>query len=129
MVSRSAQPSLNSFSFPRTHRLLTATDFQAVFDAPDWRVTDRHFLILAKRNQLAWPRLGLVIGKRKAPRSVDRGAIKRRAREQFRLRQQRLAGLDLIILLRGRCPEQGGRSLTPQLELLLDKLLAKCGQD
>lgn len=129
MISRSAPPCSGNFAFPRSLRLVNGHDFQTVFDAPDWRITDRHFLILAKRNQQPQARLGLVIGRRKARRSVDRGAIKRRAREQFRLRQHQLAGLDLIILLRGACPEQGGRSLTPQLERLLDKLLAKCGQD
>ena len=73
--------------------------------------------------------LGLVIGRRKARHAVDRAAIKRRAREQFRLRQHELAGLDLIVLLRGPCPKEGGRSLTPALSELLDKLLAKRGQD
>jgi ribonuclease P protein component len=129
MISRSAVPCSGSLGFPRCLRLLNGGDFQAVFDAPDWRITDRYFLILAKRNQRSQARLGLVIGRRKARRAVDRGAIKRRAREQFRLRQHQLAGLDLIILLRGACPEQGGRSLTPELGRLLDKLLAKCGQD
>ena len=44
-------------------------------------------------------------------------------------RQHDLAGLDLIVLLRGPCPKEGGRSLTPSLSELLDKLLAKRGQD
>ena len=129
MVNPSAPAPSESLCFTRSQRLLNASEFQAVFDAPDWRVSDRYFLILARRNTLNQARLGRVIGKKKARKAVDRGAIKRRAREQFRLRQQQLAGLDLIILLRGSCPEKGGRSLTPELECLLDKLLAKRGQD
>lgn len=118
-----------SFSFPRSLRLLTGSQFQAVFNQPEWRITDRQFLILARRNQIDTPRLGLVIGKRNARRAVDRGAIKRRAREQFRLRQRELVGLDLIVLLRGPCAPGEGRTLTPRLARLLDKLLAKWEQD
>lgn len=119
----------SSLSFPRSFRLVTGSQFQAVFKSPQWRVSDRHFLILARVNGLDTPRLGLVVGKRNAKRSVDRAAVKRRAREQFRLRQRELAGLDLIILLRGPCAPGKGRTLTPGLARLLDKLLAKRGQD
>jgi len=128
MVPVSA-PDIPSFRFTREQRLLDGAQFQAVFNDPDWRVSDRYFLILARRNDLPQARLGLVIGRRKARHAVDRAAIKRRAREQFRLRQHELAGLDLIVLLRGPCPKEGGRSLTPALSELLDKLLAKRGQD
>ncbi|MFP1681866.1 ribonuclease P protein component [Alloalcanivorax sp. C16-1] len=129
MVHRSALPDSSPLSFTRDHRLLGGDQFRAVFDAPDFRVSDRYILILARRNDLPQARLGLVVGRRRARRAVDRGAIKRRAREQFRLRQHDLAGLDLIVLLRAPCPPDGGRSATPLLASLLDKLLAKRQQD
>ena len=125
MVHRSALSDSAPFSFTRDQRLLGGGQFRAVFDAPDYRVSDRHILILARHNDQPQARLGLVIGRRRARRAVDRGAIKRRAREQFRLRQHELAGLDLIVLLRAPCPPDGGRSATPLLASLLDKLLAK----
>lgn len=127
MDSRPAQSS--SLAFPRSLRLVNGSQFQAVFKNPKWRVSDRHFLILARPNDLDTPRLGLVVGRRNARRAVDRAAIKRRAREQFRLRQRELGGLDLIVLLRGPCAFGEGRTLTPGLARLLDKLLAKRGQD
>lgn len=127
MVNRSAPDS--PLSFPRSLRLVNGSQFQAVFNRPQWRVADRQFLILARSNGEDRPRLGLVIGRRNARRAVDRAAIKRRAREQFRLRQKDLAGLDLIVLLRGPCARGEGRTLTPRLARLLDKLLAKRQQD
>lgn len=100
-----------------------------MFDHPQWRVADRRFLLLARNNQLEYGRLGLVIGRRHARHAVDRAAIKRRAREQFRLRQWELIGLDVIVLLRGPCAPGEGRETTSSLARLLDKLLAKREQD
>ncbi len=116
-------------TFPRTLRLTEGAQFQAVFDHPRWRVADRRFLLLARDNQLDHGRLGLVIGRRRARHAVDRAAIKRRAREQFRLRQRELTGLDVIVLLRGPCAPGEGRETTASLARLLDKLLAKREQD
>ncbi|UWN50168.1 Ribonuclease P protein component [Alcanivorax sp. ALC70] len=129
MVRQSAPAVPRPLPFTRDQRLTDGGQFRVVFDKPDYRVSDRHFLILARRNDLPHARLGLVVGRRRARRAVDRGAIKRRAREQFRLRQYELAGLDLIVLLRAPCPADGGRGATPLLAGLLDKLLAKRGQD
>ena len=77
-----------SWAFTRQHRLLTGTQYQTVFDHTEWKVGNAVFLLLARKNQQPQPRLGLVIGRKRAKRAVDRACIKRRAREQFRLRQQ-----------------------------------------
>ncbi len=45
------------------------------------------------------PRLGLVIPKKLARRAVLRNAIKRQAREAFRLRRTNLPALDLVLRL------------------------------
>ena len=115
-------------AFTRQHRLLTGPQYQTVFDHSKWKVGNAAFLLLACPNQQALPRLGLVIGRKRAKRAVDRGCIKRRAREQFRLRQDQLAGLDIILLVRGRVDHPDPAEVTDQLGKLFDKLLAKCGQ-
>ena len=117
-----------SWAFPRQHRLLTGTQYQTVFDHTEWKVGNAVFLLLARKNQQPQPRLGLVIGRKRAKRAVDRACIKRRAREQFRLRQQKLAGLDVILLVRGRIDHPDPSDVSDQLGRLFDKLLAKCGQ-
>ena len=114
-----------SLAFTRQHRLLTGRDYQAVFDQPSLKVANAAFLLLVRENHQALPRLGLVIGRKRARRAVDRARIKRRAREQFRARQQELAGLDIILLLRGNQQNPAGEELTSQLAKLFDKLLAK----
>lgn len=92
--------SVSLAAFGRDKRLLTQPDFQRVFDTSDYRVSSRHFLILASHNQQGVPRLGLVIGKRNCRLAVSRNKIKRLARESFRHRQCSLPTVDIIFLAR-----------------------------
>ncbi|WP_133491133.1 ribonuclease P protein component [Alcanivorax sp. 24] len=130
-MSPSVPPSQNTpprFGFSRGLRLLDGKSFQSVFDQPDWRLGQQCFLLLARETEQPFPRLGLVIAKRRIRHAVDRGAVKRRIREQFRLRQHELAGLDIVVLMRGPLPAEK-ENWTPLLARLFDKLLAKRRQD
>ena len=53
-------------------------------------------------NNLAHPRLGLIIAGKVVRRAVGRNRVKRLLREVFRARQQDLVGLDLVVRLRSR---------------------------
>lgn len=117
-----------SQAFTRQHRLLTGSQYQTVFDQPDWKVGQGSYLLLVTRSTQPQPRLGLVIGRKRAKRAVDRARIKRRVREQFRCRQQELAGLDIILLVRGRIENPDPDQVTRDITRLFDKLLAKCRQ-
>lgn len=56
-------------------------------------------MVLAAPNQLEYPRLGLIVPKKIVPTAVGRNRIKRLLREDFRLLQDRIAGLDVIARL------------------------------
>ncbi len=86
--------------FDKGRRLLKATEFQAVFDGALFKVGHPHFLVLANRNTLGHPRLGLVIGKKNIRRAVKRNRVKRVVRETFRASQTTLDSLDIIFLAR-----------------------------
>lgn len=120
--------SASGYRFPRKCRLLDGGQFQPVFDQPDYRCSGPHFLLLARHNQRPHPRLGLVVGRRRARRAVDRSLIRRLAREGFRLRQHQLAGLDIIILLRAPLRTRDRQALRAELDELWQRLLAKYGQ-
>lgn len=79
-------------------RLLTAGQFQYVFDQAPIRASHPSILVLAKPNSLGHARLGLVIGKKHIKTAVGRNKIKRLIRESFRTRQ--LSGIDVIVLAR-----------------------------
>lgn len=116
---------MRPYSFPRHHRLLESHQFQAVFSQPDYRASQDCFLLLARENDLSHPRLGLVVGRRKAKKAVDRNRVKRLGRESFRLRTPDLAGLDVVLLLRGAPDSRDPAKLRARLDHAWARLLAK----
>jgi ribonuclease P protein component len=63
-----------------------------------------HFVLYGRRREATErgagaARLGVVVGKKQAPRAVTRNLIKRIARETFRLHSVQLAGWDVLIRL------------------------------
>ncbi len=99
-----------SESFGKDLRLLNANDFKAVFDDAPFRASHQHLLILARTNpalnapvlsdDAMCPRIGLVIAKKNIPLAVQRNRIKRIARETFRQQQDKLSGIDAVVLAR-----------------------------
>nr|WP_218883846.1 ribonuclease P protein component [Burkholderia guangdongensis] len=82
-------------AFPKAARLLKTDEFSSVFRLRPWR-RSAHFVIYGKpTGQPA--RLGLVVGKKYAPRAVTRNLVKRLARDAFRLRRAEFAGWDLLL--------------------------------
>lgn len=91
---------MTEFGYPRQLRMLTAGDFQFVFDKATVKVPDQQILILARENNLGHPRLGFVISKKNVRRAVKRNHVRRIMRESFRLNQHQLPPVDMIILAR-----------------------------
>lgn len=85
--------------FPRSRRLRHSADFARVFAHPIKR-NAVHLTVLARRNDRAAPRLGMVVSKRNVKSAVARNHLKRRAREAFRHIQSQLGGVDLIFISR-----------------------------
>jgi ribonuclease P protein component len=89
-----------SRDFGREKRLLTPRHFKAVFDSPSGKAPGKNVLLLARANDLDHPRLGLVIGKKSVKLSVERNRLKRVIRDSFRLNQESLGGLDIVVVAR-----------------------------
>lgn len=83
-----------AFAFPRTHRLLDASQYRAVFKrGKRFRQGPLLATVLPTGDQPA--RLGMVIGRKTSNRAVQRNRIKRQVRETFR--QAGLRGIDVVI--------------------------------
>jgi ribonuclease P protein component len=87
-------------AFPKAARLLKTDEYSSVFRLRPWRRSP-HFVLYGKPTGNE-ARLGLVIGKKFAPRAVTRNLIKRLAREAFRVRRAELGGWDILLRLHAK---------------------------
>ncbi len=87
-------------AFPKAARLLKTDEFSSVFRLRPWR-RSAHFVVYGRPTGNEG-RLGLVIGKKHAPRAVTRNLVKRIAREAFRLRRADFGGWDVLLRLHTR---------------------------
>jgi len=110
----------------RPGRLTQASQFEAVL-AKGRKSGTRCFLARALANAGAGPRLGLIVGKKSAPRAVDRNRVKRLARIVHRQLATQLDTLDVVVQLRGNPRDRDNAALTKELEELLLGLLGPGG--
>jgi len=59
-------------------------------------------LFLAKCNNVELARLGLAVPKKHIHRAVERNRLKRIIRESFRLKQEKLKGNDIVVVVRNK---------------------------
>jgi ribonuclease P protein component len=82
----------------RDARLVEKADFDRVF-ADNQRARTDFLLVMARPNQVGYPRLGMVIAKRLLARAVDRNRVKRCVRESFRHSLPQLPPCDFVVRL------------------------------
>lgn len=83
---------------PRDARLVHKADFDRVF-ADNQRARTSYVMVMARPNQVGYPRLGMVIAKRLLARAVDRNRVKRCVRESFRQVLPELPACDFVVRL------------------------------
>ena len=112
----------NKANFPRTYSLANQLEIKQVFDNAR-KVSQKHLLILFKPNQKIHARLGIIVGKRVASSAVVRNRIRRVIRESFRLTQEKLIGLDIIVIARHPCAVLDKEKLRQGIDELWEKLI------
>jgi ribonuclease P protein component len=81
-------------------RIKDPQDFRRAFERKR-SAGDAALVVYGAPNGLAYPRLGISIGRKKVRRAVARNRIKRLVREAFRLSKGELpAGVDLVVVPR-----------------------------
>lgn len=110
------------YGFPKTSRLLTPKDYQAVFDQAHLKVSTPELLFLARPNGLPHARLGLVIARKNVRLAVQRNRVKRILRETFRQHQPPMPGLDVVVLARKGLDKLDNRQLHETCEQLWRQL-------
>lgn len=116
---------MDDYGFSKTSRLLSAADYKAVFSNAQFKVSSRHFLVLAISNDRPNSRLGLVIAKKHVSLAVQRNRVKRSIRNAFRLNSELLPNLDLVVLARKDADRLENKQLTETILALWRELATK----
>jgi len=113
------------FGFPPQLRLKKPAEYKKVFAKPV-KSSDTYFTLLAIKNDYDHPRLGLAIAKKNIKKAVHRNAIKRAVRENFRIQQQSLGNIDIVVLARREAVDAPQELLRKSLEKHWLRLVSRC---
>jgi ribonuclease P protein component len=114
-----------NYCYSRQLRLIKPAEYKNVFAKP-LKSSDLYFTLLAKKNDLNHPRLGLAVAKKYIKKAVNRNVIKRTVRENFRLQQQQLGNMDIIVLARKEAVGVPLEILRKSLEKHWLRLVTRC---
>ena len=115
----------HNFNFPPQLRLKKPTEYKKVFARPV-KSSDTYFTLLAIKNDFDHPRLGLAIAKKNIKKAVHRNVIKRAVRENFRMQQQSLGNIDIVVLARREAVDAPLELLRKSLEKHWLRLVSRC---
>ncbi|WP_372591338.1 ribonuclease P protein component [Guyparkeria sp.] len=113
--------------FPRSVRLLTGRDYQAVMRG-GMRVHTANLMLVVSASPAGHARLGLAVSRRRVRLAHERNRIKRVAREEFRLSRAELAPMDVVVLAKPGADELPMEDLHRQMRHALKKASRKCAQ-
>ena len=114
-IAMTSSEKSTDFHFCRNQKLLNAEQYKYVFSKSK-RFGNKSFTVLARENNLGYPRLGLAISKKSAKRAVDRNRIKRIFRESFRLHQHKLPNVDIIAMCKSDVLSLDKQEMHKQIE-------------
>jgi ribonuclease P protein component len=112
-------------TLPARLRLRRKKDFDAAY-ARGRRLGDGFFGMTATYNSQGAPRLGLAVAVRVAGGAVERNRIRRVIKESFRLHQEQIPAVDLVVSARARARDAAGKVLHESLEGLWKKVTEAC---
>jgi ribonuclease P protein component len=107
--------------------LLKPAEFKNVF-ARACKLGGKHLTVLAKRNTLGHPRLGLAISRKHVKTAVGRNLIKRQVRESFRLHQDIIGNFDVVVVAKPGVARLSRHELRVALDRYWQELAERCEQ-
>lgn len=109
--------------FKQENRLKRSRDFDNVFKRTDVKARKDCFLLLAAKNSLDIPRLGLIVAKKHIKKATGRNTVKRIIRESFRLQLRELPALDIVVLISKPCSDYNRQQLWQFIDDAWQRLL------
>ncbi|MEW9797856.1 ribonuclease P protein component [Alteromonas sp. CYL-A6] len=111
--------------FSRELRLLTPSHFTNVFNDATPAVSPT-FTLLARKNDVDHPRLGITLSKKRVRRAHERNRLKRLIRESFRHKRHNLPNIDIVVIGKSGADTLSNQEIFTTLEKLWKKLAKRC---
>jgi ribonuclease P protein component len=121
----SAASQSNALKLPPDRRMRRPGEFKLAYTAGK-RFGNEFFTANIRGNELTWARLGMSIAARNLRRAVDRNRVRRLIRESFRMHQQDLPSLDIVIGARTAVISADRAILRASLAKLWHKIATSC---
>ncbi len=116
---------MGNTKYPRELRLLTPTHFENVFKNAIPAVSPS-ITLLGRQNNLKHPRLGVTVSKKNVRFAHERNRLKRIIRESFRLNQNELPHIDIVVVVKSGLNKQSNQQIFKLLEKQWKKLTSRC---
>jgi len=104
-----------ALAFSADDRVKERRAFQSLLSAR-CKSSDRSVMVLSRPNGLTRARLGIAVPKKQVRLAVNRNRLKRRVREFFRRHKPKLAGFDMLVIVRKPACELTGIQFRDLLE-------------
>jgi len=88
-------------------------------------INGEYFRFIIKPNQLIVARLATIVSKKNIRDAVKRNYCKRVCRELFRIKQNQLAGFDLVIQVKKGFSKLQFKSVADEFDFLLSKVILR----
>lgn len=112
--------------YSRRHRFTARGSFGPVLRGSR-KIRGQFAVIHVAPGRIAVSRLGVALTRKLVASSVDRNYVKRAMREAFRRHPVKHAGLDCVVMLRGRFEAARAPALVAEVRGLLDQLAGAAG--
>ncbi|ACT49248.1 ribonuclease P protein component [Methylotenera mobilis] len=112
---------MHALRFTKQAKLIKTDEFSSVFNFRK-RIFAQFLAVHYQPNALARPRLGLVVGKKTAKSAVHRNYMRRVLREFFRLHQQSINPLDLVVRVQKKFNKKDFLAVVQEFDSLLKKV-------
>jgi ribonuclease P protein component len=110
------------YGLSKQAKLIKTDEFSSVFNFRK-RISAKYLVMHYQPNNLQHARLGLVVGKKTAKLSVSRNYMRRLLREFFRLQQDEICPVDLVIRVQKKFDRIDFTQIKQEFDTLMAKLL------
>ena len=119
------QPTPRRFKFGAELRVRTKPQFDAIY-AGGKRIDDRFFGLRVMPNAVGHPRIGLAVAVKTAGNAVARNRLRRLVRESFRLAQNDLPAVDIVVAAKFPTREAPAPTLRASLATHWQRVASTC---